>query len=150
MQKSLKHLTIFLICAFSVHSDVSSSRIQIETIRSGILPNQVTTGSGNASKLNFKKLYKQKSGAGMTFVVSKETKRNVKYFRSIKNAMIADLADQDPKIFKPDDDRYWTIASKRGFFFNIASIVCKTFGILEITDRLYSLLLGVLRQVSLG
>lgn len=129
MSRKETKLSILIICwlALGVNPEMSNSRIQIETIRSGILPNRVTTGSGNASKLNFRKLYKEKSGAGMTFVVSKETKRNIKYFKSIKNSMIADLADQDPKIFKPDDTRYWTIAGKRGFFFNITSIICKFF-----------------------
>jgi hypothetical protein len=105
-------------------SELAGSRIQIETIRSGILPLQVTTGSGNATKLNFKKLFISKSKSNTVFIVSKETKRTVRYYRSLKNAMIADLADQDPKIFHPDDNRYWTIASKRGFFFNITSIIC--------------------------
>ena len=127
MFKNLLKVCILITFLHKVASDgeLTGVRVQIETIRSGILPVRVTTGSGNAAKLNFKKLFKDKSGAGMTFVVTKETKKNVKYYKSIKNAMIADLADQDPKIFRPDDMRYWTITSKRGFFFNIASIICK-------------------------
>ena len=129
MPNNLLYLCLILSLPSYLYSDseLSGTRIQIETIRSGILPLQVTTGSGNATKLNFKKLYKSKSKSEKVYVVNKETKRTVRYYRSLKNAMIADLADQDPKIFKSDDSRYWTIASKRGFFFNIASIICNCY-----------------------
>jgi hypothetical protein len=126
MQKHIISVCLILCLPQYLYSDseLAGSRIQIETIRSGILPLQVTTGSGNATKLNFKKLYKNKAKSDNIYIVNKETKRTVRYYRSLKNAMIADLADQDPKIFRPDDNRYWTIANKRGFFFNISSIIC--------------------------
>lgn len=77
--------------------------------------------------MNFKKLFKEKAHNNSSFVVSKETKKTVRYYISLKNSLIADLANEDPKIFKANDKRYWTITSKRGFFFNIASIICKFF-----------------------
>ena len=120
-----KVLCILLLArSFYSTNELAGTRIQIETIRSGILPLRVTTGSGNAAKMNFKKLFKDKNNSSSPFVVSKETKKTVKYYRALKNSLIADLANEDPKIFEANDSRYWTITSKRGFFFNIASIIC--------------------------
>ena len=134
VQKTFQ-LNIFLLLIWnsSLCDGIGENRKQIETITSGILPLRITTGSGNASKMNFKKLYIESSShKGDRFVVSKETRRLVKHYRDIKNVLIADLANQDPKIFKPDDSRYWNIASKRGFFFNIASIICMVINIILI------------------
>lgn len=123
-------LTIFLIIGIitlkSIESkEVSGGRTQIETISSGMLPLKITTGSGNANKLNFKKFYRSSHEEERKehLKVHKETKASVQYYTKIKNSLIADLADQDPKIFKPDDPRYWNIADKRGFFFVFFSIV---------------------------
>lgn len=123
----LLFISSFLISS-TIQKNKSYEREQIDTIDSGVLAMRITTGSGNSYKLNFKDLFDpiDSDQSHHKIDVPKETRKLVTYYKNIKNMLIADLANQDPKVFRPKDERYWKIANRRGFFFNLLSIICKS------------------------
>lgn len=117
--KKLLVITILLL------KTTLSDRKNIITIAIGQNLTKFTTGNGNVSKTNYSLLHlpytedQQRS----SFEQEQKYQKTLKYYNSIKDKFIIDFANEDPKVFKPNNDDYWSIAAKRGYLFDIVAIL---------------------------
>ncbi len=97
-------------------------RLEIVTITNGIKPSKITTGNGNIKRLNYANLHSRAEEIP-SFTVSEKIIQLTAELSSIKDSMIVDFSNEDPKIFSADKEDYFEVASKRGYIFNLAAIV---------------------------
>jgi len=88
----------------------------------GIKGSRITTGNGNIKLINYEKLHT--SSQSMTsFSLDKLIRDKFDKLKEIKDNLIVDFSNEDPKVFRPDSPDYSYVASKRGYIFNLAAIV---------------------------
>jgi hypothetical protein len=54
---------------------------------------------------------------------SKSILKQIQGYITLKNLLIVDITNEDPKLFRPDKEDYWMIASKRDFLFSICAVI---------------------------
>lgn len=98
------------------------AREEIITMSLGLKASQITTGNGNTQLINYEKLHS--SSQSMTpFSLDKRISDTFENLKKIKDNLIVDFSNEDPKVFRPDTADYPYVASKRGYIFNLAAIV---------------------------
>lgn len=97
-------------------------REKIITVTSGSKPKFVTTGNGNLNELTYS-TFKSSLNPNLGYTVSDELKSQLALFKRIKNALIVDFSNEDPKEFLISDANYFKVASKRGFVFTTLAIL---------------------------
>jgi hypothetical protein len=103
-------------------------RKNIITIAMGKNLKGFTTGNGNYSNTNLAAMHLpyDEENPIIPFEEEQKFQKTLKYYNNIKNKFIIDFANEDPKVFRPDKEDYWYVASKRGYFFDLAA-VCSMF-----------------------
>lgn len=122
----MKLITSFLSISFFLFANCDPTIIK--TVSAGARRKHVTTGNALGDNLNFNIMhlpYKEEE----TLPVAERLKENYYRFSKLRNKLILDYANEDPKNFRPDIPDYWLIASKRGFLFNFLAAVLLVLGL---------------------
>lgn len=125
MQKKIIKMKIQLLITLLLLKTTLSERKNIISIAIGQNLKTYTTGNGNISKTNFSLLhlpYTEEQQRN-SFEQEQKYQKTLKHYNSIKNKFIIDFANEDPKVFRPDNEDYWHIAAKRGYIFDLIAIL---------------------------
>ncbi len=113
----IKHFKIHFLLLL-IH--LTSAKTDIVTISVGKNQDKATSGNGNISKVNFQTLHLQIRE--IYFGEFKEERRELNYYKMIKNKLILDFPNEDPKMLRIEEDDYWYVVFKRGYIFNVIAI----------------------------